>query len=179
MKFGDHLNPQLDQREDQRNSMRINLTPEEIRIVKFIGKARRDNAQKYNKDKQISKIEPYQLDIDGFMGEFIVAKAFNLMPDFELSEKKKSFDLIDGDGNKIDVKSSRIDNIKLRITEYHDKDPCDIYVLCIVDDTGGEIKCWASWDYIKANSYKEQSVNKFGGLSTCYAISQHQLNKYE
>ena len=159
--------------------MKINLSPEELRIVKFIGKARRDNAQKYNKDKQISAIDPYQLDIDGFMGEFIVAKAFNLMPDFQLSERKKNYDLIDGDGNKIDVKSSRIDNIKLRVTEYHDKDPCDVYVLCIVTDVGGEIKCWGSWEYIKANAHIEQTTNKFGGISTCYAISQNQLNRYE
>jgi len=75
--------------------MRVNLTQEEIRIVKFIGKARRDNAQKFNKDKRISNKDPYQLDIDGFMGEFIVAKAFNLMPDFELSQFKKPYDFID------------------------------------------------------------------------------------
>ena len=159
--------------------MRINLSPEELRVVKFIGKARRDNAQKFNKDKQISQQDPYQLDIDGFMGEFIVAKAFNLMPDFELSQKKKPYDLIDGDGLKIDVKSSRIDNIKLRVTEYHDKSPCDIYVLCIVDDLGGDIRCWGAWNFIKHNAYKEQSNDRFGKISTCYAISQHLLNKYE
>ena len=88
--------------------MRIDLTQEEIRIVRFMGKARRDNAQKFNKDKQISDQDPYQIDIDGFMGEFIVAKALNVMPDFELTAKKKDYDLIDAEGNKIDVKSSRI-----------------------------------------------------------------------
>ena len=159
--------------------MRINLSPEELRVVKFIGKARRDNAQKFNKDKQILQQDPYQLDIDGFMGEFIVAKAFNLMPDFELSQKKKPYDLIDSDGLKIDVKSSRIDNIKLRVAEYHDKSPCDIYVLCIVDDLGGDIRCWGAWDFIKNNAYKEQFNDRFGKISTCYAISQHLLNKYE
>jgi hypothetical protein len=159
--------------------MRVNLTQEEIRIVKFIGKARRDNAQKFNKDKRISDKDPYQLDIDGFMGEFIVAKAFNLMPDFELSQFKKPYDFIDGNNHKVDVKSSRIDNIKLRVTEYHDKNPCDIYVLCIVDDTGGDIRCWGAWNYIKANADKEQSIDQFGKIATCYAISQHQLNKYE
>ena len=159
--------------------MRINLNPEELRVVKFIGKARRDNTQKYNTDKQISDQDPYLLDIDGFMGEFIVAKAFNLMPDFELTKKKKHFDLIDGDGLKVDVKSSRIDNIKLRVAEYHDKSPCDIYVLCIVDDLGGDIRCWGAWNFIKNNAYKEQFNDRFGKISTCYAISQHLLNKYE
>ena len=101
--------------------MRIDLSAEELRVVRFIGRARRDNAQKFNKDKQISDQDPYQIDIDGFMGEFIVAKAFNLMPDFELTQKKKNFDLVDGEGLKIDVKSSRHDKIKLRVTEYHDK----------------------------------------------------------
>ena len=159
--------------------MRIDLTQEEIRIVKFMGKARRDNAQKYNKDKQVSQQDPYQIDTDGFMGEFIVAKVLNLMPDFELTVKKKDYDLIDAEGNKIDVKSSRVENIKLRVTEYHDKSPCDIYILCIVDDLGGDIRCWGAWNYIKANAYKEQKIDRFGKVSTCYAISQIQLQKYD
>jgi len=159
--------------------MRIYLTQEEIRIVRFMGKARRDNAQKFNKDKQISDQDPYQIDIDGFMGEFIVAKALNVMPDFELTAKKKDYDLIDAEGNKIDVKSSRIDNIKLRITEYHNKSPCDIYVLCIVDDLGGDIRCWSSWEKIKSIADIEQKRDRFGNIATCYAISQYHLPKYE
>ena len=159
--------------------MRIDLSAEELRVVRFIGRARRDNAQKFNKDKQISDQDPYQIDIDGFMGEFIVAKAFNLMPDFELTQKKKNFDLVDGEGLKIDVKSSRHDKIKLRVTEYHDKSPCDIYILCIVDDKGGDIRCWGAWGDIKENAYKEETTDRYGNKATCYAISQHLLQKYE
>ena len=152
--------------------MRIDLTQEEIRIVKFMGKARRDNAQKYNKDKQVSQQDPYQIDTDGFMGEFIVAKVLNLMPDFELTVKKKDYDLIDAEGNKIDVKSSRLENIKLRVTEYHNKSPCDIYVLSIVDDIGGDKRCWSSWENIKNLPTVEKKRMRFGKLRTSYALTQ-------
>lgn len=121
--------------------MRIDLSRQELFICEYFGTMRRKNAMQFNVDRQVSKQNPYDMDIDGFKGEFIVAKHLNLMPDFTLNERKNPVDLWIN-GKSIDVKATRNKLGSIYVTMYHKKHPCDYYIQVVVDDAGGEISGW-------------------------------------
>ena len=123
--------------------MKYILSKHELFLCEYMGTLRRKNAMQFNMDRQYSQRDAYEIDIDGFMGEYIVAKHLNLMCDFSLSEKKSPIDLITSGGSSIDVKSTRSDNKGLSVTGYHKKSPCDFYILVLCEDDGGEILGWA------------------------------------
>jgi hypothetical protein len=134
--------------------MRINLNRHELLLCEFFGVMRRKNAMTHNADRQYSDRNPYDIDIDGFMGEFIVAKFLNLCPDFSLNEKKNPVDLKTHNGKTIDVKTTRNKNKPLMITEYHKKNPCDFYIYLLCDDLGADILGWIDKD----NFFKEATL---------------------
>jgi hypothetical protein len=107
---------------------------------------RRKNAMQFNYDRQVSKQDPYEMDIDGFKGEYIVAKYLNIMVDFSINQKKNPVDLYTASGKSIDVKSTRNNKGDVYVTEYHRKSPCDFYILVVLDDTGGDIVGWVDKD---------------------------------
>ena len=95
----------------------------------------------FNYDRQVSKQNPYDMDIDGFMGEFAVAKYLNVNVDTSINEKKNPIDLY-LNKKSIDVKTSRNNEAKLYVTEYHRHNPCDIYILVFVEENIATIKGW-------------------------------------
>jgi hypothetical protein len=108
----------------------------------LFGSIRRKNAMQFNYDRQVSKQNPYDMDIDGFMGEFIVAKYLNVMPDFTINEKKNAVDLI-WNNKTIDVKTTRNPRGNVYVTEYHRKSPCDLYIQVVLEDSHiGRITGW-------------------------------------
>lgn len=154
--------------------MRIDLSRQELFICEYIGTCRRKNAMQFNKDRQVSKRDPYDIDIEGFMGEFIVAKHLGVMPDFSLNERKNPIDLVSRKGKTIDVKTTRNPAGKLYVTEYHRKNPCDIYILILVDDFGGDLIGW-----IDKESLFEKATYTDANNHPSYVLEQEQLNKYE
>ena len=128
----------------------------------------------FNKDRQVSKRDPYDIDIDGFMGEFIIAKYLGIMPDFSLNERKNSIDLISKKGKSIDVKTTRNPDGKLYVTDYHKKNPCDIYILVVIDDLGGDVIGWIDKDSLFKNATYSDSNNH-----PSYILEQQYLNKYK
>ncbi len=132
--------------------MKYTLTKHELFLCEYMGTMRRKNAMQFNMDRQYSKRDPYSIDIDGFMAEYIVAKHLNLMCDFSLNEKKNPTDLITYNGSTIDVKSTRSEEKGLSVTGYHRKNPCDFYILVLCEDDGGDILGWTDKDNFFLNS---------------------------
>jgi len=134
---------------------------------------RRKNAMQFNVDRQVSKQNPYDMDIDGFKGEFIVAKYLNLMPDFTLNERKNPVDLWIK-GKSIDVKATRNKLGNIYVTMYHKKNPCDYYIQTVVDDLGGLIRGWISGeDLFKVAILNEEHFHP------SYMLPQAQLKPIE
>ena len=119
----------------------INLSRHEILICDLMGSVRRKNAMQFNSDRQVSNQNPYDMDIDGFKGEFIAAKYLKVMPDFSINERKNPIDLY-WNNKSIDVKATRNPNGSIYVTEYHKTKPCDIYMQVILNEDGGYIQGW-------------------------------------
>ena len=108
----------------------------------LFGSIRRKNAMQFNYDRQVSKQNPYDMDIDGFTGELMVAKHLNVMPDFTINEKKNATDLL-WNNRTIDVKTTRNPRGNVYVTEYHRKSPCDLYIQVVLEEEGiGDITGW-------------------------------------
>jgi hypothetical protein len=153
--------------------MRIDLSRQELFICEYFGTMRRKNAMQFNVDRQVSKQNPYDMDIDGFKGEFIVAKYLNLMPDFTLNERKNPVDLW-LKGKSIDVKATRNKLGNIYVTMYHKKNPCGYYIQTVVDDLGGLIRGWISGeDLFKVAILNEEHSHP------SYMLPQAQLKPIE
>ena len=121
--------------------MRIEFNRHELLICELMGTVRRKNAMQFNADRQVSNQNPYDMDIDGFMGEFAVAKYLNVMVDTTINEKKNPVDII-WNGHTIDVKTTRNTHANIHVTEYHRKSPCDIYIQVIIDKESAILSGW-------------------------------------
>ena len=121
--------------------MKIQFNRHEMLVCDIFGSIRRKNAMQFNNDRQVSKQDPYDMDIDGFMGEFAVAKYLNVMVDTSINEKKNPTDLVWKD-KTIDVKATRNPSGDIWITEYHRKSPCDLYIQTVIDGDTATITGW-------------------------------------
>ena len=122
--------------------MIIELNRHEVLMCDLFGSVRRKNAMQFNYDRQVSKQNPYDMDIDGFTGEFMVAKYLNVMPDFTINEKKNAVDL-HWRNKSIDVKTTRNPKGNVYVTEYHRKSPCDLYIqVILIESHIGRISGW-------------------------------------
>ena len=146
----------------------IELNRHELLICDIFGSIRRKNAMQFNYDRQVSKQNPYDMDIDGFMGEFIVAKKLNVMPDFTINEKKNPTDLWYKD-KSIDVKTTRNPNGNIYVTEYHRKKHCDIYIQVVLNPPFGDIKGWVD------SKTLFEKAELLGGNHPSYCFKQSEL----
>lgn len=152
--------------------MRVDLTGAELHICRILGVMRRSTAKGKVVDRQMGKQSPWEIDMDGMIGEYCVAKAFNLCPDLTVSVRHGGKDLETFNGRSIDVKSTQYKNGRLLCTLTKEQEPCDIYVLAIVDDSGATIAGWAK----KEDIFKEENIEDLGH-GEGYALSQEKLNK--
>jgi len=121
--------------------MKITFNRHEMLICELFGSIRRKNAMQFNNDRQVSQQDPYDMDIDGFMGEYAVAKYLNVMVDTTINEKKNPIDLT-WNNKTIDVKATRNPTGNIYVTEYHRKKPCDLYIQVIIDGSTANITGW-------------------------------------
>jgi hypothetical protein len=152
-------------------TMRIDLTPHELLICKTIGVMRRTAASNKVVDRQMGTQDPWDIDVDGMVGEFCVAKHLNVFPDLTVGIRSGGADLIKN-GKNIDVKTTRYKNGHLLATLKKAEAPCDTYILVIVDDKGGDIVGWVS----KGKLFVDENI-KDKGHGDGYVMSQSQLNK--
>lgn len=152
--------------------MRINLSNPELYTCRMLGVMRRSTAKDRVVDQSVGKENPWAMDMDGVIGEFCVAKILNLWPDMTIGVRKGGADIVTQKGTTIDVKTTRVKSGKLLATLSKASDPCDAYVLAIVDDNGCTIAGWASKEML----FKKENINDLGH-GNGYCLTQDQLNK--
>lgn len=149
--------------------MRIELSTHELLVARTLGIMRRTCASGNVVDRQVGKQDPWQIDIDGVIGEFAVAKWLNVYPDMTVSIRKGGADLV-LNGTTIDVKTTRYKTGKLLATRSKIDTACDLYILAIVDDTGCDIVGWETKD----NLLKDENLIDLGH-GKGYALTQDKL----
>ncbi len=132
---------------------------------------RRTTARNNVEDQQMGDQNPWVVDMDGMVGEFCVAKLFNLCPDLTIGVRSGGQDLESREGRSIDVKTTRYKTGKLLCTLKKQYEPCDIYVLVVVDDDGGDVVGWAKKEEIFLESNKSDLGHGVG-----YVLPQSKLN---
>jgi len=153
---------------------RVNLTEAELFICRMLGVMRRAEAMHKVVNQQVGKDDTWTIDIDGVVAEYCVAKMLNVCPDLTVSVRSGGVDLISKNGKTIDVKSTRHKTGRLLSTLKKAKDPCDIYILAIVDDRGADVIGWASKEILFNDDNKIDLGHGVG-----YALSQGQLNIFK
>ena len=154
--------------------MRINLTEAELFICRMLGVMRRSEAMHKVSNKQIGKDDTWSIDIDGVVSEYCVAKMLNICPDLTVSVRSGGIDLISSKGKTIDVKSTRHKNGRLLATLKKVDDPCDVYILAIVDDFGADIIGWCESNELFSDKNKIDLGHGIG-----YGLNQEYLNKFK
>ena len=127
----------------------------ELTLVRFIAASRQSYGRKNYEDKKRMD-DGFQADVDGMIGEMCFGKLFNYYVDISLGKKKADF--VSRAGESIDVKSTRYRNGRLLATLDKTQDPCDIYVLMVVDDKGGEYRGYVK----KEDLFKEKNIKDLG-----------------
>ena len=150
---------------------RIDLTDAELHICRILGVMRRSEAMHKVVNQQVGKDDTWTIDIDGVVAEYCVAKLLNLCPDLTVSVRSGGADLVSKTGKTIDVKSTRHKNGRLLATQKKSDTPCDIYILVIVDDKGGDVMGWVSKEEIFID---DNLVDLGHGVG--YAVQQHYLH---
>lgn len=153
--------------------MMVVLSQHELSIAHLLGVQRRGSARAGGvTDAQVGKQSPYEIDIDGVVGELAFAKMANLCPDLTVGPRSGGADLINRNGKTIDVKTTRHKNGRLLATPKKADKPCDIYVLMIVDDDSATFAGWATAEQL----FKDENLTDLGhGVG--YAMEQGKLNK--
>lgn len=131
---------------------------------------RRSEAMGKVKDQQVGEEDTWAIDIDGMVGEYCVAKHMNVCPDLTVSIRNGGSDLISPKGKTVDVKTTRWKNGRLLATLKKAEDPCDIYVLVVVDDCGGEIIGYATKEML----FQDENIEDLG-RGPGYVLTQDQL----
>ena len=152
--------------------MRVDLTSAELHICRILGVMRRSIAMVKVTDQQVGNNDTWAIDIDGVVGEYCVAKHLNVCPDLTVSARRGGSDLISVLGETIDVKTTRTKNGRLLATIKKAADPCDIYVLVIVDDAGGEIAGYAT----KEDLFQDKNIKDLGH-GPGYVLDKNQLKE--
>lgn len=153
--------------------MRVDLTEAEMFICRMLGVMRRSEAMHKVQDQQVGKNDTWSIDIDGMVGEFCVAKLLNVCPDLTVSIRKGGADLMSSDKKTIDVKTTRHRNGRLLATLKKLHEPCDIYILVIVDDKGGDVIGWAKHEELCIDKNKMNLGHGDG-----YGLEQGQLRRF-
>jgi hypothetical protein len=152
--------------------MRVDLNAGEMHVCRLLGFLRRSINLNKTKDQQVGKQDPWDIDMDGVIGEFCVAKVLNVCPDFSIHARSGGDDLVLSSGATIDVKTTRLKQGNLLATLSKIDAPSDIYILAIVDDKGCNIEGWIQKDML----FKKENLKNLGhGLT--YFLSKEQLNK--
>jgi len=144
--------------------VRVDLSENELRVARMVAVERQLYSRRNYEDKK--KMEDgFQADVDGMVAEMCFGKLFNYYLDFSVGKKKEDF--VSRKGETIDVKSTRYKTGRLLATLDKKEDPCDIYVLMVVDDQGG----WYRGYVRKEELFRDENIKDLGrGAGYVYEI---------
>jgi hypothetical protein len=144
--------------------MWVDLSENELRVARMVAVERQLYGRKNYEDKK-KMDDGFQADVDGMVAEMCFGKLFNYYVDMGLGKKKADF--VSRKGETIDVKSTRYKTGKLLATLDKKNDPCDLYVLMVIDDEGGWYKGYVS----KEELFKDENIKDLGhGPTYVYEI---------
>lgn len=152
---------------------RVDLTVEELRHAYGIAVQRMaSNLGAGVRDQKLTDRSPWQIHIDGAIGELAFARMFNVYPDFGISPRAGSPDFVVRQGGvlkTVDVKTRRRVDGDLMVPLHKAKPParCDLYVLMIVDDCGAWCAGWTPADAL----FRPENIKDYGKGPT-YAMEQ-------
>jgi hypothetical protein len=150
----------------------VYLSEEEVKIARFLGKRRRESARAgFVKDTQIGKQNPIDIDVDGVLAELAFAKRFNLYPDLSVGPRSGGADFI-VNSKTIDIKATRYITGKLLATIKKAKDPCDYYVLAVINKDNDIKLCGMA---SKEKLFIEENIVDLGH-GKGYCLSQEKLD---
>jgi hypothetical protein len=154
--------------------MLIQMTEEEHRIAKYIAGCRMASCKaNHVTDKQMGKQSPDQIEYDGVLSEMAVAKVMNLYPDFTTQPRHGGVDLTDHDGTRIDVKSTRYDDVIMCVHKDKDPNEVDIYIMTRIKDKTVEVIGYLT----SPDVFKDSNLRDLGhGLT--YAIDAKDLKEF-
>ena len=152
----------------------ITLEPTTIAFANLLA-VMRNGVARNNKvtDKQMGKQNPIEIDEDGLLGEFAVAKYLNVFPDFSISPRSGGADLI-RNNKKIDVKATRYKSGNLVIHIDKKADEVDLYILAIIQENKSvDIVGWIE----STEAIQEINIGDLGH-GKGYVIPQSKLKKF-
>ena len=155
------------------NEIEVTLGDDEWMLCQLIGRSRSliNRASKTKDGKQGEQNGP-DADVSGFAAEYAFAKHHNVCPDFGLSIRSGSADMI-VKGKKIDVKSTNRTNGCLVCTLKENTD-VDVYVLAITADLP-KIRFVG---FARSAQLRDKQNIKDLGWGPGYALPQHALTSF-
>lgn len=147
--------------------VRVDIEPHELAICKMMGNLRSFSCRIVGSDNQNYR-DPYEIDEEGFIGEFAFCKHFNVFPDITAKSRKDAIDC-KYRGKNFDVKATRLKNGRL-IARYNKN--VQAYALAIIYETYVLLP-----GYIMVEDfYKEE--HKTGEFGDSYVVGQHKLTQW-
>jgi len=152
--------------------MIVELSDSELAVATMLALARRSAARGHGVvDRQIGKQDPYEIELDGLLAEIAFAKQFNYYPELTVGPRSGGEDFKTRDGKTVDIKATRHLNGRLLATLKKDQDPCDIYVLAIIEP----VRTVNLVGYAYASDLFKESNLVDLGHGTGYGLTQDQL----
>ena len=152
--------------------MKIVLNEVEIKLAKYIGKARYENARNNNiTDQKMGDQSCGFVDINGMGGELAACRAFNRYPDLTIvaADMLPGFDFIHGK-KKVDVKTTEYKSGKLLATMKTKVTAADVYLLVVGTLPEYDVIGWIAADDL----IREENIGDLGkGLG--YMVDQDRL----
>ena len=150
--------------------MNITLNEAEIRLAKYIGKCRFDNARNNGIANQKMGSQSNQLtDENGMGGEIALCKFLNCYPDMEIVLDLPSYDLVYR-GKRIDAKTTTYKDGRLLATLKTSLGDADIYVLVTGQIPDYTLAGWA----LETELLSDSNIRDLGH-GRGYCMSQSQL----
>ena len=128
----------------------VKLSPSEIAMATHLASARQSvNRAAGISNRMVGFRDPFEIDVDGVVGEFAVAKHLNVYPDLTFERRAGGYDIAFR-GLRCDVKARPYNNAPaLQVPEYKkDRDNSDVYILVEVERTNTAILGFATKDKV-------------------------------
>lgn len=147
--------------------IKVNLEPYEIAMCKVLGNFRTYSCRITGTENKNIR-DPFEIDEEGFIGEYAFCKHFNVFPDITAKPRSGSVDCIYR-GKKFDVKTTKVKSGKL-IAPYAKE--TEVFALAILYET---YVLLPGYMYARKLFVPENLTGEFGDS---YVAEQHMLTQW-